>query len=314
VELGAGGFVPQTDGPASGFSKDATRKELDMSTAISTHRETPMNELAASGDQAVKTGMLPDHIKTGWQFAVIAATGHELGMQPMRAIRSLAMVKGKVVESADSQLARFKAAGGRSQFEVLDESKAVLHLIHPNGDKHTETFSLEDAKRAGLSSNSNYSKFPKAMLRSRAITAGLKSIGWEGAVGAYDPDELRSEEFPEPTQALRATHPETPAAVDRAHGPAKATQVVAQPPALTVSPAAPPSPVENVRLAVSRASTLDALDTLRKRLDQRLGEGVFSAAQHDELVKLMHYRAEMLIGDSDSEHFDAAEVAAEARA
>ena len=147
-----------------------------MSTAISTHRETPMNELAANGDQAVKTGMLPDHIKTGWQFAVIAATGHELGMQPMRAIRSLAMVKGKVVESADSQLARFKAAGGRSQFEVLDETKAVLHLIHPNGDKHTESFTIEDAKRAGLSSNSNYSKFPKAMLRSRAITANCQPV------------------------------------------------------------------------------------------------------------------------------------------
>ena len=286
-----------------------------MSTSISTHRETPMNELAANGDQAVKTGMLPDHIKTGWQFAVIAATGHELGMQPMRAIRSLAMVKGKVVESADSQLARFKAAGGRSQFEVLDETKAVLHLIHPNGDKHTESFTIEDAKRAGLSSNSNYSKFPKAMLRSRAITAGLKSVGWEGAVGAYDPDELRSEEFPEPPQTLRVTQAQTPAGVDRSHGTAKATPV-AQPAALTVSPAATPSPVENVRLAVSRANTLDALDTLRKRLDQRLGEGVFTATQHDELVTLMHHKAEMLIGDSDAdtEHFDAAEVAAEARA
>ena len=94
----------------SGLYQGQETKGHDMSTAISTHRETPMNELAANGDQAVKTGMLPDHIKTGWQFAVIAATGHELGMQPMRAIRSLAMVKGKVVESADSQLARFKAS------------------------------------------------------------------------------------------------------------------------------------------------------------------------------------------------------------
>ena len=267
-----------------------------MSTAISTHRETPMNELAANGDQAVKTGMLPDHIKTGWQFAVIAATGHELGMQPMRAIRSLAMVKGKVVESADSQLARFKAAGGRSQFEVLDETKAILHLIHPNGDKHTESFTIEDAKRAGLSSNSNYSKFPKAMLRSRAITAGLKSVGWEGAVGAYDPDELRSEEFPEPTHTLRARHPETPAAVDRAHGPAKVTPVVAQPPALTVSrESATPSPMENARLAVSAAGNLAALSNLRARVDKRFAEKVFTAAEHAELSQLLDYRAEMLI-------------------
>ena len=251
-----------------------------MSTAISTHRETPMNELAANGDQAVKTGMLPDHIKTGWQFAVIAATGHELGMQPMRAIRSLAMVKGKVVESADSQLARFKAAGGRSQFEVLDETKAVLHLIHPNGDKHTESFTIEDAKRAGLSSNSNYSKFPKAMLRSRAITAGLKSVGWEGAVGAYDPDELRSEEFPE-----------------RTYEPAKepAKDPVVYRPKLEAKAATTEDPVGKARLAVSRAMNLAALDTLRKLVDKRLEEKVFTHADHAELSKLLDYRGEMLI-------------------
>lgn len=240
-----------------------------MSTEISTQRAVPMNELAANGEQAVKTGMLPDHIKTGWQFAVIAATGHELGMQPMRAIRSLAMVKGKVVESADSQLARFKAAGGRSQFEVLDEAKAVLHLVHPNGDKHTETFTLEDAKRAGLASNSNYSKFPKAMLRSRAITAGLKSIGWEGAVGAYDPDEIRSEEFPE-----------TP--------PAK---VVFSP-----QPTHEPTPMEKARLSVSRASTIERCDALRKTVTARLEDGTFTQAEHDEIASLLVTKAEILIG------------------
>jgi hypothetical protein len=73
---------------------------------------------------------------------------------------------------------------------VLTESEAVLWLRHPNGDEHTESFTLADAKNAGLASNENYRKFPKAMLRSRAITAGLKSVGWEGAVGNYDPDEL----------------------------------------------------------------------------------------------------------------------------
>lgn len=266
-----------------------------MSTAISTHRETPMNELAANGDQAVKTGMLPDHIKTGWQFAVIAATGHELGMQPMRAIRSLAMVKGKVVESADSQLARFKAAGGRSQFEVLDETKAVLHLIHPNGDKHTESFTIEDAKRAGLSSNSNYSKFPKAMLRSRAITAGLKSVGWEGAVGAYDPDELRSEEFPERTYEA-AREPAREPVVVRPKFPDEPKATVVKLKAEPAKSAA--SDIEKARLAVSDAKDIAGLNRLRTLAGQRLTEGKFTRAEHDELVQLMLHRAEML-GDSD---------------
>lgn len=152
----------------------------------------PVLTLAAAmeiGAVLVKTGFLPEHIKTGPQAAAIILTGQELGMAPMRAVRSLVMVKGKVTESADSQLARFKASGGRAKFLQLTDEVAELTLRHPNGDEHTERFTLADAKRAGIASPM-YQKFPKAMLRSRVITAGLKSLGWEGGTGIYDPSEL----------------------------------------------------------------------------------------------------------------------------
>lgn len=139
----------------------------------------------------VPTGMLPEHLKTPGQVVAIILAGRELGMPPMRSLRSLTLVKGKVVESADSQLARFKTDGGKAKFVTLTEDEAVMDLVHPNGDEHTERFSMADAKRAGLTSNQTWVKYPKAMLRSRVITAGLKSIGWDGAVGNYDPEEAK---------------------------------------------------------------------------------------------------------------------------
>jgi len=153
-------------------------------------------DMLAMGNALVTTGFLPAAIKTGAQAAAIIATGRELGMQPMRALRSLNIVKGKVTENADSQLARFKTDGGRAVWKQLDATAAVLHLVHPNGDEHTETFTMSDAKAAGLTlpaaggERSMYDKHAKAMLRSRSITAGMKSIGWEGGSGVYDPDEL----------------------------------------------------------------------------------------------------------------------------
>lgn len=156
------------------------------------HSEPSFPDLVSMGDQLVRTGFLPAHIKTGPQFAAIVMQGRELGMKPMRALRSLSMIKGKVVEYADSQLSRFKADGGRAEFVTLTEERAELRLVHPNGDNHTEVFTMQDAKRADLLTNSNYAKSPKAMLRSRVITAALKSLGWEGGVGAYDPDEARA--------------------------------------------------------------------------------------------------------------------------
>lgn len=166
------------------------------------------SDLAAMGEQLVRTGFLPDHIRTGVQFTAIVMAGRELGMTPMRALRSLQLVKGKVLEDAASQLSRFKAAGGRATFVTLDETKAVLELQHPNGDKHTETWTIEDAKRAESGRGGMLTKFPKAMLRSRCITAGLKSLGWDGAVGAYDPAELADDE-PPPVRQVKS-QPATP--------------------------------------------------------------------------------------------------------
>jgi len=178
------------------LSRDA--RDAAVATFTGSPSADEFAALVRMAEMLVPTGMLPDHIKTPGQALAIILTGRELGMPPMRAIRSLQMVKGKVVENADSQLARFKTAGGRAVFRMLNEELAVLWLRHPNGDEHTEEFTMEDATAAGLTKASSkgepsmYVKHPKSMLRSRAITNGLKSIGWEGGAGAYDPDEARS--------------------------------------------------------------------------------------------------------------------------
>lgn len=173
--------------------------------------------LVAMGDQLVGTGFLPKHIRNGAQAAAVILAGQELGMKPMRALRSLQLVEGKVVEAADSQLSRFHADGGKSVWKRLDETGAVLWLRHPNGAEHEEAFTIEDAQRAKLLGKDVWQKYPKAMLRSRAITAALKSIGWEGGIGTYDPDEA-VEFMPKPGSTHGATSsaaPEPTAIVDK---------------------------------------------------------------------------------------------------
>jgi hypothetical protein len=182
------------------------------STAIARAAASPVDfpGLYQMAEALVPTGFLPDHIRNAGQACAIILAGQELGMQPMRALRSLQMVKGKVVESADSQLARFKSDGGRAQFVELSETRAELKLRHPNGDEHTESFTIEDAKRAGLAGpGSMYAKYPKAMIRSRVITAGLKSLGWEGGAGVYDPEEAAAfSAAPAPSQSATARRAE----------------------------------------------------------------------------------------------------------
>jgi hypothetical protein len=58
-------------------------------------------------------------------------------------------------------------------------------------------------------------------------------------------------------------------------------------------------PMAKARLSVSRATSLDDLDKVRRRVEERTQEGKFSPEQHDELVKLCHGKAELLIGTEE---------------
>jgi len=264
-----------------------------MSTEISTQTqsraltqpasdEVCFQSLVQMGDQLRKTGFLPAHIKDGVSFAAIVLMGRELGMGTMAACRKLQVIKGTVTERADSQLSRFKSCGGKSQFRELTEQKAVLWLRHPNGDEHLETFTIEDAKRAGLASNDNYAKHPKAMLRSRAITAGLKSIGWEGAVGIYDPDEIADEtpEYREPVVVRPKFQSDTETVV-----PLKPK--VSKEPQRTRADAG--------RLAIGSAATIEACEALRSKLDVYHDGGEISDDEFAELTKLLMGRVEILM-------------------
>lgn len=135
------------------------------------------------------SGLLGSKIKSAEQAFAIIVAGAEMGLPPMLALRSLSLVEGKIVLAADSQLALFKRAGGRATFVELTVERAVLWLRHPNGDEHTEEWTRAMAGAAEVLKKDNWKKYPLAMMRSRAITAGLKSIGFEATAGAYDPDE-----------------------------------------------------------------------------------------------------------------------------
>lgn len=174
--------------------------------------------------QLVPTGFLPDHIRTPGQAVAIILSGRELGIGPMLALRSIYMVKGKIELSADLQLSLFKRDGGKAQFTELTEQRATLKLTHPNGDVHTEAFTADDAKRAGLNGD-NWRKYPKAMLRSRVITAGLKSLGFEPKMsGCYAPGEIGGPETIVDVQTLQEMEAEKMALQQKEIEAAKAEQ------------------------------------------------------------------------------------------
>lgn len=158
--------------------------------SIAPRREPDYAEYLALAEQLVTTGFLPAAVKTPAQAVAIMLTGRELGIPTMHALRSIHIIQGRPCLAAELQLALFHRKAGMSLVLKSTNESCVMKFRHPNGMEHEETFTIEDARRADLLGKDGWKKYPRAMLRARTISAGLRIAAPEIVAGIYDPEEL----------------------------------------------------------------------------------------------------------------------------
>lgn len=128
-------------------------------------------------------------------MAVVMA-GAELGLLPMQALRGIVMIEGKPTLSADAMAALVMARGDLCEYLRCVKTDATVAVYETKRKGHatpTEfTFSIADAERAGLKGKGNWSKYPAAMLRARALSGVARMVYPDVLMGVYDPDELES--------------------------------------------------------------------------------------------------------------------------
>jgi hypothetical protein len=115
-----------------------------------------------------------------------------LGIQPIHAITSIHVISGKPSASADLIAGLVRRAGHKLRVTATD-TEATAELIRSDDPDftYTATWTIAKAKAAGLTSNQTWSKFPSAMLRSRAITEVARQGASDALYGViYTPEEL----------------------------------------------------------------------------------------------------------------------------
>ena len=280
-----------------------------MTTELSTNT-TPARGLAlATFDDAfrfasmvAKSDFAPKDFKGKPESCLLAIQhGSEVGLSPMQSLQSIAVINGRPTIWGDAALALVMGSPVCEHVsEGIDgegEQMAAICVAKRRGyEKATVVrFSVADAKKAGLWGKSGpWTQYPKRMLQLRARGFALRDAFPDVLKGLVTAEE--AQDYPTPVV------PPQPVTVRQAKPETVATKDVID------------DPMARARLAVSRAATIEILDSLRTHVDRRVADGTFTEAQKAELVDLIHHKAEMLIGDSDTEHFDAAEVEAEARA
>lgn len=284
-----------------------------MSTEISTNTAPARGLALASFDDAMRFGKMvsesdfaPKDFRGKPASCVLAIQhGAEIGLSPMQALQSIAVVNGRPSIFGDAALAVVSASPVCEYvYEVIegdgDAMVAVCEAKRRGYPKPTVVrFSVADAKKASLWGKSGpWSNYPRRMLQMRARGFALRD--------AFS-DVLKGLVTAEEAQDYQTT--EAPATVARAQEPAKATAQVAQSP---VASAPEASVYEKAERSIARATTVDRLDEIRRKVEERFGEGSLTKFERDDLAKSILDKANAI--DSGTEHFDGQEVEAEAQA
>lgn len=163
------------------------------------------------------SALLPDTLrgKPG-DVLIVLLTGAELGLGPMQSLRSLSVVKGKAVMSADLMLALVKKSPA-CEYLVMSEytPERVTFKTKRKGDpgETVVTFTKADAERAGLWGNNTWKSYPQAMLKARAASTICRAVFPDVCLGIYDETEAVADFRLAPSQ-LPAVAPPLPPPTD----------------------------------------------------------------------------------------------------
>lgn len=178
-----------------------------------------MDGLARFAGMVHRSGMAPKGFGNVEAIGVAIQHGLELGLAPLQALQSIAVINGRPGIYGDAAMALVRGSGllewikeemksGKSEdeFTAVCTSKRV-----GDPEPRTTTFSVKDAKRAGLwGKGGPWSQYPQRMLMFRARGFNLRDNFPDVLRGIKTVEELQ--DIPQDKQSApkRVAHVETP--------------------------------------------------------------------------------------------------------
>lgn len=126
------------------------------------------------GNIFLQSGFFAD-VSKGSQAMVKIIAGQELGLEPFSAMQNLFIVKGKIQISGNAIAGKIKSSGKYNyKIKVSTKEKCTLEFYENQEPQGEYTFTIDDAKQAGLTTNVVWKNYPQTMLFNRAVSGGYK--------------------------------------------------------------------------------------------------------------------------------------------
>ncbi len=268
-----------------------------MSTEISTNT-TPARGLALAtmaeamsfAGMVAKSDFAPKDFKGKPESCLLAIQhGSEVGLSPMQSLQSIAVINGRPTIWGDAALALVQSSPACEYIKEYiegdgDQAVAVCEVKRRGYPAATvSTFSMFDAKRAGLAGKSGpWTQYPMRMLALRARGFALRNAFADALRGLVTAEEAQDYPQGEP-----------------AREPAREPVVVRPKFEATAVATATAGDMERSRLAVNKAAKVGDLERMQSVTEQRLTSGFYTPAQADELLNLINGKLDILTAEPE---------------
>jgi len=182
-------------------------------TEIATVEHSPLMQWALDAHEAhkiaqslVKTAFVPDSMRNKPEEATgCILTGQEIGLQPMASLRSIDIIAGTPAMRANAMRGLVQSQGHRVTLIEATETRAVVE-----GQRRGESvpqrsvWTIERAKKLGLTGKPNWTTQPTAMLIARATAECCRLIASDVLMGVpYAVEELQDDAEPSVEAPIR---------------------------------------------------------------------------------------------------------------
>ena len=148
----------------------------------------PMDQLQQMAGAFAKSGMFG--AKTPDQCMALLLLAHAEGIHPAIAMRDFDLIQGRPAKKAEAMHRSFLAAGGSVEWHALDDTQADATFSHPQGGSARIKWDMKRVEQAKIANEAMYKKYPRAMLRSRCISEGCRTVFPAATSGLYEPGEV----------------------------------------------------------------------------------------------------------------------------
>lgn len=149
----------------------------------------PVDQIQTMAKAVVSSGLFG--MKTEAQATALMLIAQAEGYHPALAARDYHIIQGRPTLKAETMMARFQQQGGKVEWKTLTDQEVTATFSHPSGGSATITWTFEQAKKANLTGKDNWKNYPRAMLRARVVSEGIRTVFPGVVLGVYTPEEIQ---------------------------------------------------------------------------------------------------------------------------